>query len=465
MNRTLIKDLKENIGKKVAIKGWVDIRRDHGKLIFLDLRDFSGKVQAVSTPKIDDHSVAETLRPEWVVEVKGTVKERPENMVNKDQLNGSVELIIGGIRVLSQAKTSPIPIETEGYDIDEEVRNKYRYLDLRRQRMQKNIKLRHRTTSLVREFFDKEGFVEIETPTLTKTSPEGARDFLVPSRMQPGKFYALPQAPQQYKQLLMIAGFEKYYQIAHALRDEDLRKDRQLEHTQIDVEMSFVTEEELRTKVEEMFVYVAENMGYKITKKPFPVLTHEEAIEEHGADKFDLRENKEDNKELAFAWVTNFPLFEKNEETGKLTFAHNPFSKPKEEHVEKLMKGDDLENLRAQQYDLVLNGYELASGGVRISDPKVQAKVFEIMGLSKEQIKERFRHILEAYEYGAPPHAGIAAGLDRFVMILAGEQSIRETIAFPVSSGGQTSVMDAPSEIPKAQLNELGIEVKKGPKK
>jgi aspartyl-tRNA synthetase len=459
--RTLTKNLKENTGKEVVVKGWVDVRRDHGKLIFLDIRDFSGIVQTVSTPKIDDHSIAETLRPEWVVEVKGVVKERPENMVNTDQENGSVEVLISEIKVLSEAKTSPIPIEGDGYDIDEEVRNKYRYIDLKRQRMQKNIRLRHKTTSFVREFLNKDGFVEIETPTLTKTSPEGARDFLVPSRMQPGKFYALPQAPQQYKQLLMIAGFEKYYQIAHALRDEDLRKDRQLEHTQIDLEMSFVTEEELRTKVEEMFVYVAENMGYKITKKPFPVLTHEEAVEKHGADKFDLRENKEDNQELAFAWVTNFPLFEKDEETGKLTFAHNPFSKPKEEHIEKLMKGEDLENLRAQQYDLVLNGFELASGGVRISDPKVQTKVFEIMGLSKDDIKERFGHILEAYEYGAPPHAGIAAGLDRFVMILAGEQSIREMIAFPVSAGGQTSVMDAPSEIPKEQLKELGIEVKK----
>ena len=292
---------------------------------------------------------------------------------------------------------------------------------------------------------------------LTKTSPEGARDFLVPSRMQPGKFYALPQAPQQYKQLLMIAGFEKYYQIARAMRDEDLRGDRQLEHTQIDLEMSFVQERDVLDLVEGLMIYVAESCGKKILTKPFPVFTHEEAVKQFGADKFDLRKDK-DPDTLAFAWVVDFPLFEKDDD-GKLTFTHNPFSAPKSEHVDKLMKGEDLENLRAQQYDLVCNGFELASGGVRISDPKVQRKIFEIMGLAPEVIEERFGHLINAYEYGAPPHAGIAPGFDRLLMILANEENIREVIAFPVNSSGQTSVMDAPSPATDKQLKELHIKM------
>ncbi len=304
----------------------------------------------------------------------------------------------------------------------------------------------------------KNGFVEIETPMLTKSSPEGARDFLVPSRLQPGNFYALPQAPQQYKQLLMIAGMERYFQIARAMRDEDLRGDRQFEHTQIDLEMSFVKERDVLDLVEGLMIHVAESCGKKIWKKPFPVFTHEEAMKEFKADKFDLRKEK-DPDTLAFAWVVDFPLFEWDEDTKKYTFAHNPFSAPKPEHVEKLMKGEDLGDLRAQQYDLVCNGYELASGGVRISDPKVQRKVFEIMGLTPEQTEARFGHIIKAYEYGAPPHAGMAPGLDRLIMILANEPNIREVIAFPVSASGQTSVMDAPSPVEKKQLDELGIRV------
>jgi len=340
---------------------------------------------------------------------------------------------------------------------------KYRYLDLRRERMKKNLLLRSKVLQLVREYMTRNDFVEIETPTLTKSSPEGARDFLVPSRLQPGKFYALPQAPQQYKQLLMIAGIERYFQLAHAMRDEDLRGDRQLEHTQIDLEMSFVNEKDVRDMVENLMVYVAESCGKKVLQKPFPVFTHEEAMKKFGADKFDLRENKDSNV-MAFAWVIDFPLFEWDEDNKRYTFAHNPFSAPKLEHTEKLMRGEDLGNLRAQQFDLVCNGYELASGGVRISDPKVQRKIFEIMGLSLEETEKRFGHLIQAYEYGAPPHAGMAPGLDRFVMLLANEPNIREVIAFPVSSTGQTSVMDAPSEVEEKQLRELHIQVNKNKK-
>ncbi|MDO8620190.1 MAG: amino acid--tRNA ligase-related protein [bacterium] len=461
-NRTKIGSLKEMVGQEVTVAGFVDIRRDHGKLIFIDLRDESGKVQMIALPNhAEAHALAGTIRPEWVVSVSGKVNKRPEKLVNKNEPNGEVELEILTIDVMSKAETSPIDVREDGHDIGEEARLKYRYLDLRRPRMQKNLRLRSKVTSLIREYMHKNDFVEIETPMLTKTSPEGARDFLVPSRLQPGKFYALPQAPQQYKQLLMLSGFERYFQLARAMRDEDLRGDRQFEHTQIDLEMAFVKERDVLDLVEGLMTYVAESVGKTVWKKPFPVYTHEEAVKQFGADKFDLRPEPRDPNVMAFAWVVDFPLLEKDTVTDKWTFAHNPFSAPRAEHVEKLMKGEDLQNLRAQQYDLVCNGYELASGGVRISDPKVQRRVFEIMGLTPEEAESRFGHIIHAYEYGAPPHAGMAPGLDRLVMLLANEPNIREVIAFPMDAGGHTSVMDAPSIARPDQLQELGIQVKK----
>lgn len=447
-------------GKEVELAGWVAKRRDHGKIIFIDLRDKTGVSQLVFTPeKKEVYNLANSLRPEWVIKVKGEVKKRPKGMENPKLESGQYEIGVNYLEVLAEAQTPPFDIETDGYEVNEEVRMKYRYLDLRRSRIQNNLNLRHKVTQLVRQYLDDNGFIEIETPMLTKTSPEGARDFLVPSRLQPGKFYALPQAPQQYKQLLMIAGFERYYQIARALRDEDLRGDRQFEHTQIDLEMSFVGEEDVRELVEGLMIYITESCGKKIWKKPFPVFTHEEAMKKFGADKFDLREDKNDADTLAFAWVIDFPLLVWDEEEKRYTFAHNPFSAPKAEHIEKLMRGEDLGNLRAQQYDLVCNGYELASGGVRISDPKIQRKIFELMDLTPEQTEERFAHLMNAYEYGAPPHAGIAPGLDRLVMLLAGEPNIREVIAFPVASSGQTAVMNAPSEVDEKQLKELHIKV------
>ncbi len=456
--RTWIKDIAGQEGQEVELAGWVHARRDHGKIIFIDLRDRSGLVQVVFTPKVPE---ASELRLEYVVKLTGLVKKRPASMVNPNQPNGSYEIEAKSLEILSPAEALPIPVDSDGYDINEESRLKYRYLDLRRERLTKNLLLRDKVTTLVREYLHQNDFVEIETPMLTKSSPEGARDFLVPSRLQPGKFYALPQAPQQYKQLLMIAGLERYFQIARAMRDEDLRGDRQLEHTQIDMEMSFAKEEDVRAMAEGMMIHVAESLGKKIWKKPFPVFTHEEAMAKFGADKFDLRseEEKKDPDLLAFAWVIDFPLLEWDEDEKRFTFAHNPFSAPKADHVEKLMKGEDLGSIRAQQYDLVCNGYELASGGMRISDPKVQRKVFELMGLAPEQIESRFGHLIHAYEYGAPPHAGIAPGLDRLLMILAHEPNIREVIAFPVTASGQTSVMDAPSEVDKKQLDELGLSI------
>ncbi len=460
MKRTYIKDTADKVGETVLIKGWVNIRRDHGKLIFLDIRDKTGLIQIVINPKVsaEAHAAASELRNEFVVELEGKINPRSEKQINPNLETGKIELEATALRILSVAKALPFDVNDDTKKVNEEARMKYRYLDLRSERMAKNMRLRDKVTTLVRQYMHENDFIEVETPMLTKTSPEGARDFLVPSRMNPGNFYALPQAPQQYKQLLMIAGIERYFQLARAMRDEDLRGDRQLEHTQIDLEMSFVKERDVLDLVEGLMIFVAESCGKKVWKKPFPVFTHEEAVKQFGADKFDLRGEDKDPNVMAFAWVVDFPLFEKDDE-GNLTFAHNPFSAPKEDHVEKLMKNADLENLRAQQYDLVCNGYELASGGVRISDPTVQRKVFEIMGLTQEQAEERFGHLVNAYEYGAPPHAGMAPGLDRLIMLLANEENIREVIAFPVNSSGQTSVMDAPSPATDKQLKELHIKV------
>lgn len=472
MKRTLISETANKLNETVKLNGWVSVRRDMGKLIFLDMRDRTGMIQLVVNPKVSDqaHQNASDIRNEFVIEVEGKINSRSEKQINPNLVTGKIELEVISLKVLNKAKALPFEVNDDTRKVNEELRMKYRYLDIRSERMAKNLRLRHKVTSMTRDYLNAQGFVEIETPMLTKTSPEGARDFLVPSRMQPGKFYALPQSPQQYKQLLMIAGIERYYQIARCLRDEDLRGDRQLEHTQIDMEMSFVTPRDVFDIVEGMYTQIVESLGKKIWKKPFPVLTHEEAIKQYGADKFDMRpENERDPDTFAFAWVVDFPLLEWDEEEKKYTFAHNPFSAPKPEHVEKLMsaeggsasggKDSELASLRADQYDLVCNGLELASGGIRISVPEVQQKVFEIMGLSKEQVEERFGHIIHAYEYGAPPHAGIAPGLDRFVSLLAHEDNIREVIAFPVNSSGQTSIMDAPSPATEKQLKELHIKV------
>lgn len=459
MQRTYIKDTLGQIDQQVLIKGWVNTRRDHGKLMFLDIRDSTGLLQVVINPKVapNAHQVAEELRSEFVVEISGKINQRPEKLVNPSLSTGSVELEADNLTILSRAK--PLPFELDDTKkVNEETRLKYRYLDLRSQRMSRNIKLRHKIVTLIRQYLNDRGFIEIETPILTKTTPEGARDFLVPSRLQPGKFYALPQSPQQYKQLLMIAGVDRYYQIPKALRDEDMRGDRQLEHTQLDLEMAFSGPDEVLGLMEGLLIHVVESCGRGFSQKPFPRLTHEEALSKYGADKFDMRENKNPD-EFAVAMVQDFPLFEWDEGEKRYTFAHNPFSAPWPEHVEKLMKGEDLKNLRALQYDIVCNGYELASGGARISNPAVQRKVFEIMGLTPAQIEERFGHILEAYEYGAPNHAGIAMGIDRLVMLLSGEENIREVIAFPVASSGTTSVMDAPSPADPKLLKELHIKV------
>lgn len=462
MKRTYIKDLNNNISKEVSVFGWVDGRRDHGKILFIDLRDSTGILQCVATPKNEDsYKVATTLTSEDVIRIKGVVKERPEGNVNKDLPTGNLEMNITEIEVVGKAKELPLPIDNDGYEIDEVVRLRYRYLDLRRKRLQENLKLRHEMAQQIRSYLNNQGFFEVETPYLSKTTPEGARDFLVPSRLQKGKFYALAQSPQQYKQLLMISGIDRYYQFPRAFRDEDLRADRQFEHTQVDIELSFVERDEILSLVEEMMIALAESQGKKVTEKPFPRFTHEEALKKFGADKFDNRKNKDDNNELAFAFVVDFPLFEYDEEEKSWTFSHNPFTAPKPEDTEALMAEKNIEKIGSQQYDLVCNGFELASGSIRIHEPEVQRKALKIMGYSEKEIEEDFGHLLEAYEFGAPIHGGIAIGFDRLVAVLAGEKSIREVVPFPVNSSGQTSVMDAPSKVSEKTINALGLSKKK----
>ena len=468
MARVLIGDIPRQENQKVELMGWVANRRDHGKLIFIDLRDRAGVVQLVFIPSNKEvHENASRLRTEWVIRVTGECKARPDNMVNANQPNGRHEVLVEELEILNEAQTPPIAVDDFGYEIGEESRMKYRYLDLRRGRLQKNIRNRAKLTKFIRDFLSERDFAEIETPVLSKSTPEGARDYLVPSRIYPGKFYALPQSPQQYKQLLMVAGFERYFQIARCFRDEDTRGDRQPEFTQLDLEMSFVSEEEVIALNEELLIALVKKLypDKKIQSIPFPRLTYKEAMEKYGIDRPDLREDRDDPDLLAFCWVTDFPFFsaEGGSASGgeKWTFTHNPFSSPKPEHMPQLMQKENIGGIVAAQYDVVLNGFEIGGGSIRNHRPEALKKVFEIMGFEEERIVANFGHMLEALESGAPPHGGIAWGLDRLVSILENEPNIREVIAFPKTGDGRDLMMNAPSEVSKEQLKELGIEIKK----
>lgn len=461
MERILIGSLSEQVGKEVVIQGWVDVVRFQGKMAFFDFRDRSGKVQGVVFGKPEVLEIAKELRSEYVVSVTGKVNARPEKMVNANVQNGDIELEITGIEILNTAETPPFELGEDSINKDEELRLKYRYLDLRTERMQKNIKTRSEFVRRCRNFLMERDFVEIETPLLTESTPEGSRDFVVPSRHHPGKFYALPQSPQQYKQLLMNAGFERYVQIARAIRDEDLRADRGYEHTQIDIEMSFMDRDSVMKIIEEMITSVVESLGHTIKFKPFPVISYQEAMEKYGADKFDLRtEEDKQNGVLAYAWVVDFPFFEKTDK-GTWTFTHNPFSMPKAEHLDSLMKGENIGEILTTQYDLVCNGFETGGGSIRAHKPEILRAVYKAMGNTEEEIQEKIGHILEAFKYGTPPHGGIALGVERNVMNLTGEEALREVQAFPMTRKGQTAVMNAPKPLEIEQLLELGISVKK----
>ena len=579
-------------GSEVTLAGWVARRRDHGGIIFIDLRDRSGVVQVVCNPELHREAagVADQLRQEWVVQIRGQVQQRPPGTANPAMSTGEVEVQAAAVTVLNSSRTPPFYIADDA-GADESLRLRYRYLDLRRPPMQQNLILRHRLVKYIRDFLDARGFLEIETPILIKSTPEGARDFLVPSRLQPGSFYALPQSPQQMKQLLMVSGIEKYFQIARCFRDEDLRADRQLEFTQLDLEMSFVEQDDILDLTEELYTGMIHAVAPdKKLRTPFPRLTYAEAMARYASDKPDLRYGLEttevsdlaaetgfrvfhsviesggivkglvapglahytsgqvraleelaraagagglshiryrgaapigelpedailqsaglrmpaewhgrlaermgakpgdltllmagpparvnlwlsamrthlaetlelaDPDELAFAFITDFPLFEWNDDAQRWDSSHHPFTAPADGE-EGLLDGGDLGRIRSKAYDLVCNGSELASGSIRIHRRELQERIFGILGYDRDEVGRRFHQILEAFEYGAPPHGGIAPGIDRLAAILCGAASIREVIAFPKTQSGADLLFDAPSEVAPHQLRDLSLQI------
>ena len=467
--RIFVGNARDHMGEEISLAGWVDVCRDHGKLIFIDLRDMSGKVQVVFDSKNDEaYKTGSNLRPEWVVSLRGVVKERPANMINKDSALGYLEIEAREVKVISVAETLPFEIDKDTKGVNEETRLTYRYLDLRSERMKRNLKMRAEVIQYLRNYLHENNFLEIQTPILTKSTPEGARDYLVPSRKYHGKFFALPQSPQQYKQLLMVAGFERYFQIAPCFRDEDARADRSPgEFYQLDVEMSFVTQEDILDLVETMFTKMVQELfpEKRVTFTPWPRLKYSEVMEKYNSDKPDLRKDINSPDELAFAWIIDFPLFTPQTKEDffhgagdKYAPSHHMFTSPKEEDIH-LLDTDPLK-VKSYQHDLVLNGYEIGGGSIRIHDPKLQESIFNLIGFTDEQ-KKSFSHLLKAFTYGVPPHGGVAPGIDRLVALLVGERNIREVIAFPLTGEARDPLMDAPSEVSKKQLDELGIEIKK----
>jgi aspartyl-tRNA synthetase len=470
MERTLNAQTVNKISEEVIIKGWINARRNMGKIAFVDLRDRTGLVQVVLVPgELDEASQAllAELRPEYVLEIRGIVNERSEKQKNADQVAGTVEVLAKEVIILSKAETPPFEIDNEDRQASEDLRLKYRYLDLRHERMKNNMVMRSEMMHFVRNYLHEESFVEVNTPILSKSTPEGARDYLVPSRKFPGKFFALPQAPQQYKQLLMVAGMEKYFQIAPCFRDEDARADRSPgEFYQVDMEMSFMDQTEILDLIEKMFTEMIKKLWphKKMTFDKWPRLTWQEVMDKYNTDKPDLRKDKNDPDELAFCFVVDFPLFTKQSDDDFFHGAgknwgpsHNMFTRPKDEDLELLET--DPGKVKAYQHDFVCNGWEVGGGALRIYDAKIQEKIFDLIGFDEKQ-KKQFEHLLTAFKYGVPPHGGMAPGFDRLLSILQSEKTIREIIAFPLTSDARDPLMDSPSEVAKEQLDELGIEVK-----
>ncbi len=445
------------------LKGWVNARRNMGKIAFLDLRDQRGIVQIVGVPsELDEQSNEELkkVRLEYCLEIKGVVQERGAKQKNPNMATGNVEILAKAIKILSESEPMPFAVDSDTKIIEEALRLKYRYLDLRSERLKNNIAARHNLNLFLRNYFADKGFLEIETPYLTKGTPEGAREFIVPSRQHKGEFYVLPQSPQQFKQLLMVGGLEKYFQIARCFRDEDQRGDRQPEFTQFDLEISFSTQEEILNLMENAVVGMVEKLFPHLTiqEKPFPRLTYQESIRKYGTDKPDLRADKNDKNILAFCWVVDFPLFEMSESEGKIVSVHHPFTRPLSEDLELLDKNPV--QVRAAAYDLALNGFEIGGGSLRIHEKDLQKKVFDILGLPLQAIQDRFGHMLEAFTFGAPPHGGIALGIDRLLAILQGEENIREVIVFPKTGDARDLMMGAPSPLPQAALDDVHIRLK-----
>jgi aspartyl-tRNA synthetase len=442
-------------GKNVTLVGWVDSLRIMSKMIFLDIRDRYGIVQCVIKKDSKDFDVAKKLTRESCILLKGEVKKRPKT--NLEKSSGKIEIDVAELEVLSLADKLPF----DPKNVAEDIRLKYRYLDLRiNPKLRKNLELRHKVIRFIQNYLDKEGFLEIQTPILTNSSPEGARDFIVPSRIHPGFFYALPQSPQQYKQLLMVAGMDRYFQIAPCMRDEDPRADRSPgEFYQLDLEMSFVEQEDILNLIEKMFIKMVKTLlpEKKLTFEKIPRLSYEECMKKYGTDKPDLRKNKKDKNELAFAWVVDFPLFEPELDEGHYTPMHHMFTMPKTSDL-KFLNKKDAGKVKSYQHDLVLNGFEVGGGSIRIHDPEIQKKVFELIGFDDED-RKYFEHMLTAFKYGVPPHGGIAPGIDRLLMVLLGEDNLREVIAFPKNKEARDVMMGAPSLVKDVQLKEAHIKL------
>ncbi len=459
MKRVLSKEVGEFVGKLVFMQGWAQTVRAHAKVVFIDLRDRTGLTQLVLTGDLVER--AKNISSESVVSIKGTVAERPQSLINANIPSGKVEVQVSELSVETVAEPLPFPLSEE--NVSEEVRFKYRYLDIRRAKIAHNLRMRSAANQFIRMFLQEKDFVEVETPYISKSTPEGARDYLVPSRIEPGKFYALPQSPQQYKQLLMVAGLERYFQIARCFRDEDSRGDRQPEFTQLDLEMSFTDRDEVMDLIEDLFTGLVKQLFPEkvFTFNKFPRLKYAEVMKEYDSDKPDLRKDKSNDDELAFAFVVDFPLFEWKESEKRYDAVHHPFTSPTPEYEDSFEKKP--KEALSLQYDLILNGSEVAGGSIRIHKPEVLERVFAFMGHSKEGIKDKFGHLLEAFRYGVPPHGGMAPGLDRLYTILLKQDSIRDVIAFPKTGDGHDLLMNAPSDVEDSQLKELGLQLR--PKK
>ncbi len=451
---------KSHVNQSVTLCGWVHRRRDHGKLIFIDVRDRYGITQIVFIPSVgkEAHKLAQELGPEFVVKVTGKVNPRPANTINSKIPTGEIEIAAEQLEILNRSKVPVFEIDDQ-LEVNEELKLTYRYLDIRRGKVASALLLRSKLCGVVRNFLNRHQFAEVETPVLTKSTPEGARDFLVPSRLNPGEFFALPQSPQLFKQILMVSGMDRYYQIVKCFRDEDLRADRQPEFTQIDMEMSFVTEEDIMAISEQLFKEIFKEVKGIDIPTPFPRMTHKEAMEKYHSDKPDTRKNPD---EFSFLWVVDFPLLKYNNDEKRWDSEHHPFTSINEEDA-KFLESQEYDKIRARSYDLVLNGVELGSGSVRIHNRELQNKIFNIIGLEDKEAKERFGFLLQAFEYGAPPHAGVAYGIDRLVAMMLGLDSIRDAIAFPKTQTGSCPMTQAPSFVDQKQLKELGIiSLKKG---
>lgn len=446
-----------DVDKTVTLCGWVHRRRDHGKLIFIDIRDRYGLTQVVFLPKMapEAHAKAQGLGAEFVVRLTGKVGLRPKGMENLKLVTGQVEVAATELEILNPSVLPVFEIDDDVV-VSEELKLTYRYLDLRRSKLLNSLILRHKLCLLIRNYFNKNGFLEIETPVLTKSTPEGARDFLVPSRLNVGEFFALPQSPQLFKQILMVSGLDKYFQIVKCFRDEDLRAERQPEFTQLDIEMSFIKEEDIFALTENLFKEIFKELKGIDIEIPFKRMTHREAMAKYSSDKPDTRTDKTNKEEFAFVWIVDFPLFKYNTEEKRWESEHHPFTAVHEEDIHYL-ETNEFDKIRSRSYDLVLNGFEIGSGSVRIHKRDLQEKIFKAIGIGQEEAEKRFGFLLKAFEFGAPPHGGVAYGIDRLVAILLGLDSIRDAIAFPKTQTASCLMSGAPSTVDAKQLKELGI--------